>query len=394
MAVPAGFDWGGRFAEDLLLTAATVALVSGACWLIARLLPRKAALRHQVLLAGLVCCVACPLAVALGKLVRTATSGATAGGPASCVPTCNRSAIDCDSAAERPTAVAAVGDGRDDRRPVKIVAVATTSWAAGTTLLLLRLAWNAALVVRLRRSARPTRCRRLSRTLAEVAERLGLRTTPMLLVSNRTAVPLAVGLGHPAVVLPKGLCASIGRDELYDILMHELAHLRRKDQWIVLLQDLVGALHWPVVTVHGLNRELRRSREQVCDNAVLQHRDPVAYGRTLLRVAEMLTTGRPPRAAVGLAGSRGELERRITALVDGRRDPATTVGRPTACALALAAVVVACLPAATRFVRPAATAEPAAPTGSAVESAQILETTPSAAGEVAQRQFAFGCCPS
>lgn len=120
-------------------------------------------------------------------------------------------------------------------------------------------------------------------------------------------------------------------DQLHDILLHETAHLKRRDQWIVLLQHLAAALYWPIVPLHGLNRELQRASEELCDNVVLAASDPILYGETLLHVAELLVTPRSMGAAVGIFGARGELERRIAGLIDPRRNTMTRIGYKTAC---------------------------------------------------------------
>src|SRR4029077_18942899 len=135
-----------------------------------------------------------------------------------------------------------------------------------------------------------------------------MRQVPLLLVSSRTVAPLAAGFGRPAVILPERLLGAFSDKELRDVLVHEVAHLQRGDQRIVLLQELAGALYWPIVSVHGLNRELQRAREELCDNVVLARRDAISYGETLLHVAELLLKARPMGAAVGILGGEGELE--------------------------------------------------------------------------------------
>jgi len=150
---------------------------------------------------------------------------------------------------------------------------------------------------------------------------------PGLLVSDRAAAPLAVGIGGPAVVLPSRLIGKISDAQMRDVLVHEVAHLWRRDPLIVLLQRLAGALYWPIVPVHGLNRALQGAREELCDNVVLAERDAVTYGETLLRVAELSLRARPAAMAVGMLHWKGNLERRIAGLIDPRRSKSTRAGR-------------------------------------------------------------------
>jgi beta-lactamase regulating signal transducer with metallopeptidase domain len=393
---------GDRPLNLLLVAALAAALASSAAWLISRRLAGNAALRHLVLFSALICCLASPAAVwfcaATGltlasipvlpmEQARTVTKVEPIKTAFICPPPRHSTdapsiaaeqlspptgATDescrCASAAPeaRPDAAGPMAPAPGARRkggpeetPVSfrgIATVATLVWAAGAFLMLARLARNCWRVVGLRRSSRPLQDEARQLLLQEVADTLGMRRVPLLLVSGRTVAPLAVGFGRPAVILPERLLGALGDDEFRDVLTHEAAHLRRGDQRIVLLQELARALYWPIVTVHALNCELRQAREELCDNAVLLGRDAIRYGRTLLHVAEQLVEARPLGAAVGIFGGRGELERRIAGLIDPRRNTMTKVGRKTAWVVALTFIVIAAGISATRFAASAAPA--------------------------------------
>ena len=109
----------------------------------------------------------------------------------------------------------------------------------------------------------------------------------------------------------------------------------RRDHLIVLLQELARALYWPIVTVHGLIRELGQAREELCDNHVLRGRDALSYGETLLHLAELSWEARPLRTTVGILHWKGALERRIAGLLDQRRSTMTGNSRWLACLVAL-----------------------------------------------------------
>ena len=104
----------------------------------------------------------------------------------------------------------------------------------------------------------------------------------------------------------------------------------------MLLQELARALYWPIVTVHGLIRELGQAREELCDNHVLRGRDALSYGETLLHLAELSWEARPLRASVGILHWKGALERRIAGLLDQRRSTMTGNSRWLACFVAIA----------------------------------------------------------
>ena len=379
---------GNRGVEFLLVVALGVALASSAAWFLSRRLAGKAALRHLVLFSALVCCLALPVltwlfAAAGLNVVSIPILRGESGRSASAVPNVESGTADLrprqpDSLpaatglpapkAITPTTkttdpVVAVAPAENKVPPVLrtedpeeslasfrgIIAAAILIWAAGALLISVRLVRDCVRVVLLRRSSRPLRNEAHQSMLQEIAARLGMRRAPLLLVSSRTVIPLAVGFGRPAIVLPERLLGAIRDDELQDILVHEAAHLRRGDQRIVLLQELAGKLYWPIVSVHALNRELQRAREELCDNVVLAGRDAIGYGETLWHIAELAVSARPMGAAVGIIGGQGQLERRIAGLLDPRRNKTTKTGRKTACLVACLFLAAAAILSATRF---------------------------------------------
>jgi len=165
------------------------------------------------------------------------------------------------------------------------------------------------------------------------------------------AVPLAVGFGKPAIVLPHGFHTTIRSDELNDVLAHESEHLLRGDHWGNLLQSIAAALYWPIITVHLLNRALISAREELCDNAVLANRDPADYGHTLLAVAEKAAgSGRYTTQLAPSVVGVGELERRVAGLLDRQRDRRTRISTRVRWLVALSVLGLFLLTGTTRIV--------------------------------------------
>ena len=391
---------GDRVLDFLLVVALCVAVLSSAAWIISRRLAGKAALRHLVLVVALGCCLASPgLAwfynaaglrlvsfpllcgrsvtkaddVSDGKQFQCEPSHAPIESP----PVAARAPLhQVENSDDKSFGVAAVSATELNAlqqsmsileapppaaATIKVSSFrgfATTAifiWAVGVCLMLARLMRNCVRVVRLRRTASRVTDDRIQALLNNIVSQLGIRQSPLLLVSNRTVIPLAAGFGRPAAILPQRLLSAASENELRDILVHEIAHLKRGDQRIVLLQEFAAALYWPIVPVHTVNRELQRAREEICDNVVLASRDPIDYGKTLLHVAELLVQARPMHAAVGILGGRGELERRIAGLIDPRRNLMTKAGRKTACVVMFIFIAASAIVSATRFAATAAT---------------------------------------
>lgn len=273
----------------------------------------------------------------------------------------------------------------------EMLTVGILIWGLGTLIKLTRVFGHCRCAVQLRRSSRPAqaKCQIL---LREVANQLDVRSIPALFVSSRSISPLAIGLGRPAVILPERLMKAFTDEEMRDVLAHEVAHLKRGDQWIVLLQELAAALYWPIVFVHGLNRELWRTREELCDEAVIASRDPISYSETLYHVAELLLLHRPVPGAVGMFGGRSELERRISRLIDQSRDSSTVTGRTSVFIVASLFIASSVTTAGVQFVAASSNIVPA----SAGVMGRVPAPDATGAIEIETRGdlTAVTCCPS
>ncbi|OYV82214.1 MAG: hypothetical protein B7Z73_17260, partial [Planctomycetia bacterium 21-64-5] len=157
-------------------------------------------------------------------------------------------------------------------------------------------------------------CRELAALLAVAAPEV--RRSPYL------ASPCLAGLLRPVVLLPETE-ASL---PLRDVLVHELAHLRRRDGWWNLLVRLTEALFFYQTLVWTLARRLKSADEEVCDDYVVQlGGDRGVYARGLLEIAELSS---PPVGAAGVAmvSLRSILARRVTRIVDSSRSLSTRAG--------------------------------------------------------------------
>ena len=108
-----------------------------------------------------------------------------------------------------------------------------------------------------------------------------------LLTSDKARVPAALGFRNPAIVLPTWALADLSTTELRPILIHELAHLHRRDDWTNLLQKIVRALFFFHPAVWWIDARLSIEREMACDDAVLAATgNPRAYAECLIDLLE------------------------------------------------------------------------------------------------------------
>src|SRR5262249_19802555 len=173
-----------------------------------------------------------------------------------------------------------------------------------------------------------------------LARVVGLRKFPELWLSPAVPMPMVVGFQRPRIVLPEAFVGSWSQAQWEAILLHEAAHVARRDQWAVLAQRLAGVLYWWCPLVHLLNRRLDHLRENICDDYALQGTcDGVPYAELLIETAEHLLDRRTATVTLGLVDSaQSGLEARVLRVLDKERRPMTVLAWP---GKLLIAVVVA-----------------------------------------------------
>jgi beta-lactamase regulating signal transducer with metallopeptidase domain len=221
--------------------------------------------------------------------------------------------------------------------PMRLGRLGLAFWTAGFLVLLGRYFRGLFLLRVLRRSARPLASDKLHNAVEQARLRLGIGGFPSVAVSPSLSSPAAIGVTRPLVVLPEGLIDELDPPSLQDVLVHEAAHLIRRDPLVGLLQRLVEVLYWPHPLVHLLNRRLARAREEICDNFVVQHGDPCRFARTLLALSERAGVDRRLVGSLPLMNARWKLEDRVAGLLDPRRKVMTRMSRGT---LAIAALLM------------------------------------------------------
>jgi beta-lactamase regulating signal transducer with metallopeptidase domain len=145
-----------------------------------------------------------------------------------------------------------------------------------------------------------------------------------LLVSQSLEVPTAIGFHKPAIILPAWLLESTPQEELKYILLHELAHLRRRDDWTNLAQKVLKALLFFLPSVWWIERRLSLEREMACDDAVLAHSGtPRGYAECLAHVAERSFLRRQLALAQAAVGRVRQLTARVATILDPNRPQRT-----------------------------------------------------------------------
>ena len=214
-------------------------------------------------------------------------------------------------------------------------------WALGAAFFLARLGLSAAAARRLVRRAAPVTDEGLLREARAARRDLGIRAEVRVVCSERVSMPLAWGIVRPAVVLPaESTRWSAQRRRV--VLLHEMAHLKRRDCQMLLLGRLVNAFHWFNPLAWTATRRLQAERERACDDLVLGSGTRGAdYAGHLLEIARSIKAARTPSWAAVAMARPNELEGRLLAILDPqRRRGSATRAATGAAALAVGMLVV------------------------------------------------------
>ena len=199
-------------------------------------------------------------------------------------------------------------------------------WFAGVVALSVRLLGGWVVARRLATDAvRPASAELL--TLArQVAGRMALDRIVTVLESSRVRVPVIVGWLKPVVLFPAATLSSLSPSQIEAILAHELAHIRRHDYLVNLLQSAVETLLFYHPAVWWVSRQVRAEREHCCDDVAVAMCDRLVYVSALSDLARMSTAH-----GAALAATDGSLLRRVRRLLGA--DPDHGAGRPTSSAV-------------------------------------------------------------
>ncbi len=159
-------------------------------------------------------------------------------------------------------------------------------WLVGAPLTFIYMAaglWGAE---QLRRRSQPVCDDALSALCNRLADALGVSSRVAVGVCDRVAAPLLLGIARPLIVLPSALVAGWSPEQVELALLHELAHVRRWDNLVNLLQRVVESALFFHPDVWVLSGWVRREREYCCDQIVVQHTGrALDYAGTLFLLA-------------------------------------------------------------------------------------------------------------
>jgi beta-lactamase regulating signal transducer with metallopeptidase domain len=192
------------------------------------------------------------------------------------------------------------------------------AWLGGSAVWLVVAAVRIGRFRRLLQHAEPAP-EELIESVEQLAGSMGLREAPGVWLLPGCVSPLLWAIGARArLYLPSKLWYTLDASQREALLLHELAHLRRRDHWVRSLELVVTCLYWWNPVVWLARRALREAEEQCCDAWVVWAlpRSAQAYATALLQTVDFLSGARPavPMAASGI-GHLSCLKRRLTMIM-------------------------------------------------------------------------------
>jgi len=153
--------------------------------------------------------------------------------------------------------------------------------------------------------------------IAELVGKLGLRKQVELLESGIVKVPVVMGVFKPVILLPLGLLAHLPSDELEAILLHELAHIQRRDYFVNLLQSFAETIFFFNPALMWLSSMIREERENCCDDmAIAVTNNKTKFINALIAFQEYNFSNRA--YSIGFPGKKNQLLNRVKRIISNR----------------------------------------------------------------------------
>lgn len=227
--------------------------------------------------------------------------------------------------------------------PVNLPAWALALWLAVAFLSIAPFIAGIIAVARLRRRANTFADSDLQALATCLAQTLAMKRPARLLRAPTGAMPMATGFLRPAVFLPEDALAWT-EEKRRVVLLHELAHVKRRDCLTHAIARTATALHWFNPLAWLALRQLRIEREHACDDLVLAAGErPSAYAENLLEIARTLRADTITAAAAITMAQKSQLEGRLLAVLDAARNRGLVTRKFAVICIAAVSVVVGVL---------------------------------------------------
>jgi beta-lactamase regulating signal transducer with metallopeptidase domain len=187
------------------------------------------------------------------------------------------------------------------------------AWFAGAAVCSFRLLIGFLFAAAVRRSGRAPAFTEWQQSLDRLIKRMHISRKVQLLATDRVDSPSVIGWLRPVILAPVGMLCGLAPEQVEALLAHELAHVRRHDYLVNVLQGIAESLLFYHPAVWWISNQIRVEREHCCDDlAVAASGDALVYARALAELESI----RPALFKAALSANDGSLLRRIRRLTN------------------------------------------------------------------------------
>lgn len=190
-------------------------------------------------------------------------------------------------------------------------------WVIGVLFFVLKFFGEYVYISRLKRNFRNSKASSLlNETTNKLSKQLKIKAKVKVLQSAVFKVPSVIGFFKPIIILPIGLVNGLTSEQVEAVIMHELAHIKRKDYFMNIIQKIIEIVmfYHPVVWI--LSAYIRDEREKCCDDIVidsLKNKKDYAFA---LGYVQMHAFNKKTSFAMQLAGSKNKILYRMKRIVE------------------------------------------------------------------------------
>ena len=298
------------------------ALLGGAAFLILRgVRPQRASTRYAIGVATLAAMViTCAMTFTMELRPRPAATTGWSTPPATFAPAVATPSAARQLISDRTISMAGAVTASPITWPMepvdsRLLPLVVIAWLMGVFAMSVRLLGGWLLTRQLARRAAVAVSPAIDAAARAIAARLHVRRTVAILESQLVAVPTLVGWLKPVVLLPTAALAGLSPDQLRAILAHELAHVRRHDYLVNLLQSVVETLLFYHPATWWVSAQIRAEREHCCDDLAIDVcGDRLVYASALAELTAMAG-----HQGLALAATDGSLLNRVRRILGGQR---------------------------------------------------------------------------
>jgi beta-lactamase regulating signal transducer with metallopeptidase domain len=203
----------------------------------------------------------------------------------------------------------------------KIFPALVAIYALGILLMIVRFSMGITYTYRLRNRNIHLPAAEIQQLFLALKARLDIHATIKLFLSSTAQVPMVSGFLKPVILLPVTMATGLTTLQLEAILLHELAHIRRQDYLINILQTIVETILFFNPFLWWISAGIRREREHCCDDLVLAETlQPLPYA-TALAALEAHRYASQPLALAASGNNKHQLFNRIKRFTEMKRTP-------------------------------------------------------------------------